>query len=438
MSGDGIIQILIAGIAIIIVVLVCVLAYIYVKDKMKEKSENIDISPETKKEDKSDKKSVFRFMEFDSIEDNMIIQDGGSRYLMVIECKGINYDLLSGIEKTSVEQGFLQFLNTLKYEIQIYIQTRKVNLNQSILTYKERVEKIKESLRYEEAKLEDMQRIGGNTRAEILKQIKEVTKKRNLYDYAQDLIQTTEQMSEDKDITTKQYYIVIPYYTEEITSAGDYDKREIGTMAFSELYTRAQSLANGLSECDVRGRILTSQELIELLYVAYNREQHDIYDFDEYLSESCYQSLYSVSEDILDKRMKAIDEEIEKKANQKAIYAFEMASDEVRRRKRVIDEREKRIKEQINKRADELVNEQEGIMGSELTKMTKENLKKMTERDKKEEEKVDAEKKKVRKLTEEERKRRLAIRKRKLMKEREKNGIIQKENSTGSKSSKQD
>lgn len=438
MSGDGIIQILIAGIAIIIVVLVCVLAYIYVKDKMKEKSENIDISPETKKEDKSDKKSVFRFMEFDSIEDNMIIQDGGSRYLMVIECKGINYDLLSGVEKTSVEQGFLQFLNTLKYEIQIYIQTRKVNLNQSILTYKERVEKIKESLRYEEAKLEDMQRIGGNTRAEILKQIKEVTKKRNLYDYAQDLIQTTEQMSEDKDITTKQYYIVIPYYTEEITSAGDYDKREIGTMAFSELYTRAQSLANGLSECDVRGRILTSQELIELLYVAYNREQHDIYDFDEYLSESCYQSLYSVSEDILDKRMKAIDEEIEKKANQKAIYAFEMASDEVRRRKRVIDEREKRMKEQINKRADELVNEQEGIMGSELTKMTKENLKKMTERDKKEEEKVDAEKKKVRKLTEEERKRRLAIRKRKLMKEREKNGIIQKENSTGSKSSKQD
>lgn len=438
MSGDGIIQILIAGIAIIIVVLVCILAYIYVKDKIKEKSENIEISPETKKEDKSDKKSVFRFMEFDSIEDNMIIQDGGSRYLMVIECKGINYDLLSGIEKTSVEQGFLQFLNTLKYEIQIYIQTRKVNLNQSILTYKERVEKIKESLRYEEAKLEDMQRIGGSTRAEILKQIKEVTKKRNLYDYAQDLIQTTEQMSEDKDITTKQYYIVIPYYTEEITSAGDYDKREIGTMAFSELYTRAQSLANGLSECDVRGRILTSQELIELLYVAYNREQHDIYDFDEYLSESCYQSLYSVSEDILDKRMKAIDEEIEKKANQKAIYAFEMASDEVRRRKAVIDEREKRIKEQINKRADELVNEQEGIMGSELTKMTKENLKKMTERDKKEEEKVDAEKKKVRKLTEEERKRRLAIRKRKLMKEREKNGIIQKENSTGSKSSKQD
>ncbi|CDA31001.1 putative uncharacterized protein [Clostridium sp. CAG:492] len=438
MSGDGIIQILIAGIAIIIVVLVCVLAYIYVKDKIKEKSENIEISPETKKEDKSDKKSVFRFMEFDSIEDNMIIQDGGSRYLMVIECKGINYDLLSGIEKTSVEQGFLQFLNTLKYEIQIYIQTRKVNLNQSILAYKERVEKIKESLRYEEAKLEDMQRIGGSTRAEILKQIKEVTKKRNLYDYAQDLIQTTEQMSEDKDITTKQYYIVIPYYTEEITSAGDYDKREIGTMAFSELYTRAQSLANGLSECDVRGRILTSQELIELLYVAYNREQHDIYDFDEYLSESCYQSLYSVSEDILDKRMKAIDEEIEKKANQKAIYAFEMASDEVRRRKAVIDEREKRIKEQINKRADELVNEQEGIMGSELTKMTKENLKKMTERDKKEEEKVDAEKKKVRKLTEEERKRRLAIRKRKLMKEREKNGIIQKENSTGSKSSKQD
>lgn len=203
---------------------------------------------------------------------------------MVIECKGINYDLLSGVEKTSVEQGFLQFLNTLKYEIQIYIQTRKVNLNQSIIKYKEKVDKIKENLRYEEAKLEDMQRLGSYTREEVLKQIKEVTKKRNLYEYAQDLIQNTQQMSEDRDITTKQYYIIIPYYTEEITSVGDYDKREISSMAFSELYTRAQSLANGLSECDVRGRILNSQELIELLYVAYNREQYDIYDFETYIN----------------------------------------------------------------------------------------------------------------------------------------------------------
>lgn len=426
MSGDGIVEIIIIGIVIIIFVLLGILAIIYFKEKSKQKEDRND-SPE-KNEEKTDKKSVFRFMEFDNIEDNMIVQDGGTRYLMVIECKGINYELLSGVEKTSVEQGFLQFLNTLKYEIQIYIQTRKVNLNQSIIKYKEKVDKIKENLRYEEAKLEDMQRLGSYTREEVLKQIKEVTKKRNLYEYAQDLIQNTQQMSEDRDITTKQYYIIIPYYTEEITSVGDYDKREISSMAFSELYTRAQSLANGLSECDVRGRILNSQELIELLYVAYNREQYDIYDFETYINQSGYQSLYSVSEDVLNKRMRAINEEIAKKAKEKAVYAYEMASDEVRRRKQAIDEKEQKMQEYIDNLANEIVDNEKDVIGQNLANKTKENIRKMSKKDNEEKMEIEQERKKIKKMTDEERRRRLEIRRRKLMKEREKNGIIQKEN----------
>ena len=38
--------------------------------------------------------SVIDFMEFDRIEDNMIIQKDGFKYIMVIECQGINYDLM--------------------------------------------------------------------------------------------------------------------------------------------------------------------------------------------------------------------------------------------------------------------------------------------------------------------------------------------------------
>ena len=82
------------------------------------------------------KESIFKFMEFEKIDDNMIIQKNGKRFLMVIECQGINYDLMSGLEKNSVEQGFLQFLNTLRYPIQIYVQTRTVNLGGSINSYK--------------------------------------------------------------------------------------------------------------------------------------------------------------------------------------------------------------------------------------------------------------------------------------------------------------
>ena len=58
--------------------------------------------------------SIIDFMDFERIEDNMIIKNSGKKFIMAIECQGINYDLMSGLEKNSVEQGFLQFLNALK------------------------------------------------------------------------------------------------------------------------------------------------------------------------------------------------------------------------------------------------------------------------------------------------------------------------------------
>lgn len=48
--------------------------------------------------------------------------------------------------KNGVEQGFIQFLNTLRYPIQIYVQTRTVNLEGSIISYKARVKEIQDRL----------------------------------------------------------------------------------------------------------------------------------------------------------------------------------------------------------------------------------------------------------------------------------------------------
>ena len=85
------------------------------------------------------KKSIFDFMEFNGVEDNMIVQKDGKRYIMVIECQGVNYDLMSQMEKVGVEEGFQQFLNTLRFPIQIYIQTRTINLEKIIQGYKDKL-----------------------------------------------------------------------------------------------------------------------------------------------------------------------------------------------------------------------------------------------------------------------------------------------------------
>lgn len=386
--SDDVIVIFIVVIAIIVIILLCVLAYMYMKEKLAKKQENIEVDESAKEmEERKAQKSIFEFMEFDSVEDNMIVQDGGKRYLMVIECKGINYDLLSGVEKNGIEQGFISFLNALKYEIQIYVQTRKVNLMQSTMKYRERLKVIENDMREEERKYEDLQRKAGVTREELLKELKEVTKRRNLYEYATDVIENTEQMSEDSDLTTKSYYIIVPYYTEEITSAGDYDKREISSMAFSELYTRAQSLVNSLNECDVRGRILTSQEIVELLFVAYNREQHDLYDFEEYMTQSGYNSFYSISEDVLEKRIRALDEEIVRKANEKVIEAYNRASRKSRELRKQIEDRERRMNEYIDSLSEDIIEGEKVNIGSTMVNRTKDEIRSMTEEEKQKREK---------------------------------------------------
>ena len=86
--------------------------------------------------------NIKKFMDFDDIKDNMIIQKDGKRLVMVIKCQGVNYDLMSSIEKVGVEQGFIQFLNTLTRPIQLYVQARKVNLEESVSNYNKRLKVI--------------------------------------------------------------------------------------------------------------------------------------------------------------------------------------------------------------------------------------------------------------------------------------------------------
>lgn len=437
---DKFLSLCVAGIVVIVFILLMVLLFLMYKEKMQKKS-NKDANNDAVDEvtEKKARKSLFKFMEFDTVEDNMIVQDGGQRYLMVIECKGVNYDLLSNVEKTAVEQGFIGFMNALKFEIQLYVQTRKVNLLQSTMRYRERLKVIEMDMYEEERIYQNMLREPGHTKDEILKELKEYTKKKNLYEYSKDIIENTEHMSEDSDLTTKEYYIIVPYYTDEITKAGEFNKREIGSMAFSELYTRATALVGALNECDVRGRILNSQELIELLFISYNREQHDTYNFEDYISQSSFNAFYSVSQDVLEKRMAALDEEIERKSTERAFDAYQRSSRKRARILQEIEELEQNKENLIDEKAEKVIDKEVAPLGDmavafakkELKNMTKERAKihkqdEKTENNKSKDEVIVNEAPKERKeLSPEERARRARIlKKRKLLAEKEakKNG----------------
>ena len=356
MENKNMVQLLviIAGIIVFIIfALIFALIVISIKDRKRKVDNNEKNTNEKDKKGNENlqvkkstiiytPESILDFMDFEKIEDNMIIQKNG-KFLMVVECQGINYDLMSEMEKVSVEQGFLAFLNTLRTPIQLYIQTRTVNLEKSIDNYNIRLEEIEKKYNSLQLDYEAMLRNEKISQSDIDKMRYEILKQRNLKEYTEDIIRDVKRQSLNKSILSKKYYVIVHCYQSEIVT-GDYNKDEIRNMAFSELYTRARNIINSLYACQVSGRILTSEELIELLYMAYNRDDADLLASTK-SGQAGFAELYSTSPDVLDKKAKALDKVIEeesiKLANEKV--------NEARREKEQIILRKENNKEKIVK-----------------------------------------------------------------------------------------
>ena len=144
MSIVTILQIILAILVFIIFCLIGIYVLVqYVNKKKEEEPEEEVIEDESLGTFRGlSKESIYKFMEFDEIKDNMIIRKNRTQYIMVIQCQGVNYDLMSEEEKVAVEEGFVQFLNTLRFPIQLYVQTRSLNLKDIIDEYKLKVSAI--------------------------------------------------------------------------------------------------------------------------------------------------------------------------------------------------------------------------------------------------------------------------------------------------------
>lgn len=377
MNNSQMVQILTLVLIFFVAVLFTVIGILVIKKLMKnqkEKEKNKEVIHHKEKEEKSKevvfksytRESIYNFMEFDKIEDNMIIQKDGKRFLMVVECQGVNYDLMSRVEKVAVEEGFLQFLNSLRHPVQIYVQSRTVNLTGSIENYKKKISEYKIKLdrmlmEYEELKSNP------KTREETLQRYNyEIIKQKNLYDYGQDIVENTEKMNLNKNVLNKKYYVIIPYYSEEANNA-DLDKEEIKNLAFSELYTRAQSVIRTLFVCNVNSKILNSSDLVNLLYVAYNRDESEIFDIDKAIQAGC-DDIYSTAPDVFENKIKALDEMITKKAQERAEEAFEIAKS----RKQIIAENtENNIEDLIDEMAKRILDENRTYIGKDAVEKSK-------------------------------------------------------------------
>lgn len=348
---------------ILILGLIAVLLIYKMRKKKEPQNNNIVVKPEEQRtnlitRDGKSIDSIYKFMEFDDVLDNMIVRKNRKQYAMVIECKGINYDLLSEDEKNAVESGFIEFLNTLRYSIQLYVQTRTLNFTDLINDYNRRIGDIDSQIAKINMQIEQAKR---NRNQQLVSRLEfERRRKLNILEYGESITDYTERLASSKNILQQKTYIIISYYSTEFGDTSTYSNDEIDDIAFSELYTRAQTLIRALASAEVAGRVLNSEEIMELLYIAYNREQSEIYTLRNALNSE-YDRLYSTAKDVLEEKKKRIEREIEEDAERLASNSIIKADIAIREKK----ERERKVKEKASKMVDEYKSEMSKVLYNE-------------------------------------------------------------------------
>lgn len=107
---------------------------------------------------------------------------------------------------------------------------------------------------------------------------------------------------------------------------------------------------------------MSSNELVELLYMAYNRDEAEVYGLDKALKAG-YDELYTTAPDVVDKQMKLLDKEIEEEALEKAKTKVTEARTE---KQKALREKKDNKKELIDELAKLIIEENANILGEDI------------------------------------------------------------------------
>ena len=184
------------------------------------------------------------FLPFQDIGYNMV-DLGNHQYRAYIEVSSINYFLRTADEKHLVELSFQRFLNSLSHPITFFVQTRVVN-SQEILSALE-ADYLKTVERYP-----FLEEHAVNNFAEMAA----------LY----------HERGTDRE---KRKYIIVPFdEANSLTEGDDNDRR---AYAQEELYQRCRIIMDGLGNVGLKSRILTTTEIVELVFSTYHKQNYSHY-----------------------------------------------------------------------------------------------------------------------------------------------------------------
>ena len=185
------------------------------------------------------------------LRDNVVIMKDGS-FRAVVACRSINYDLMSDMEREGIEYSYQNFLNSLRFTVQILVRSQRVDIGPYI------------------EKLSEIRRNNDNMLLGVL---------------MDDYINFIDVLSQEANIMDKSFFIVIPYYsspdaekviqqTKNLFKSFSKSKgptvtridRATYDKALTELSNRVDTVTSGLFQIGIHSVRLNTRELAELYY----------------------------------------------------------------------------------------------------------------------------------------------------------------------------
>lgn len=195
-----------------------------------------------------DAKPTQAFVPIKEIRDGvMVLKDGGMRTILL--ASSLNFALKSADEQQSIIFQFQNFLNSLNFSVQIYTQSRRLDIRPYLAL-------MEEKLKDQTGDLMKMQ--------------------------TREYIEFIRSFTESSSIMTKSFFIVIPYSPPIASGVNAVKKGFFGNKSNvsdekstfeenrSQLQQRTEVVEQGLVRCGIRIAELGTEELIELFYKTFN------------------------------------------------------------------------------------------------------------------------------------------------------------------------
>lgn len=195
------------------------------------------------------------YLQIAEIKDSVVVlKDGSLRSVLAVS--SVNFDLKSTDEQEAIIYAFQRFLNSIDFSVEIVVTSRRYNIKPYLKMLQEKSYTEKNSLLKNQI-LDYVDFIGG--------------------------------LISEADVTSKFFYIVVPFYVVAAEKGGFlqklssslnprkaiFQRRELFETSKNQLFQRVGEVRDLLGGMGLKVAPLSTQELIELYYNYYNPSEFD-------------------------------------------------------------------------------------------------------------------------------------------------------------------